>query len=110
MLDGNRLTLIDWGDCGIGHPLLDQPSMLAVSNNDEAVALKALWADRWREHIPGCDAERATVILAPIAAARQAAIYHGFLRQIEPSEQVYHRHDPADWLRKTAAIVRSENA
>ena len=26
--DGERLVLMDWGDCGVGHPLLDQPAML----------------------------------------------------------------------------------
>lgn len=108
--DGDRLTLLDWGDSGIGHPLLDQPSMLAVSSPSEAAVLQSFWVDRWRERIPDCNAERATTILSPIAAARQAAVYHRFLNQIEPSEQVYHRHDPADWLRKTAAILQSENA
>ena len=35
-------------------------------------------------------------------------IYRRFLDNIEPSEQVYHRHDPADWLARTAALLRNE--
>jgi hypothetical protein len=27
--DGNALTLLDWSDSGVGHPLLDQPAFLA---------------------------------------------------------------------------------
>ena len=49
---------------------------------------------------------RKTALLAPIAAARQAVIYRNFLDNIEPSEQVYNRADPAKWLKRTAALVR----
>jgi hypothetical protein len=48
------------------------------------------------------------MLLAPVAAARQAVIYRKFLDNIEPSEWPYHRGDPALWLRETAAIVRRE--
>jgi hypothetical protein len=43
----------------------------------------------------------------PLAAARQAVIYRAFLDGIEPSEHVYHRADPADWLHRTAVLLRS---
>ena len=46
-------------------------------------------------------------LLAPIAAARQAVIYQGFLDCIEPAEHPYHAADPADWLGRTAALVRA---
>jgi hypothetical protein len=36
-------------------------------------------------------------------------IYQRFLDNIEPSEHPYHRFDPADWLRKTAAILRASD-
>ena len=35
-----------------------------------------------------------------------AAVYQRFLDNIEPSEHPYHRADPAEWLRRTAALVR----
>ena len=57
--------------------------------------------------MPGSNPARASVLLAPIAAARQAVIYRKFLDNIEPTEQVYHRTDPAKWLSRTAALVRA---
>ena len=53
------------------------------------------------------DPARASILLAPLAAARQAVIYRKFLDNIEPSEQIYHRADPAKWLSRTAALVRA---
>ena len=44
--------------------------------------------------------------LAPLAAARPAVIYQGFLDRIEPSEHPYHRDDPAVWLRNAAVAAR----
>jgi hypothetical protein len=44
--------------------------------------------------------------LAPVAAARQALIYQNFLDNIEPSEHPYHATDPAEWLSRTAELVR----
>lgn len=107
--DGRSLTLLDWGDSGVGHPLLDQPAFLDAIPNDAAGAVRAHWLQQWREAVPGTDPARASVLLAPIAAARQAVIYGRFLDNIEPSEQSYHRADPAKWLNRTAALVREGN-
>lgn len=103
--DGENLTLLDWGDCGIGHPLLDQAAFLDRIPADEVAALRTHWSGRWRSAIPGCDPDRAARLVAPIAAVRQALIYQGFLDQIEQSERVYHRADPSEWLNRTAALV-----
>ena len=73
-----------------------------------ADAARRRWADQWRRRIPGSDPERAASLIVPIAAARQALIYQGFLDRIEPSEHSYHRADPADWLARTAALARRE--
>jgi hypothetical protein len=107
--DGRALTLLDWGDSGVGHPLLDQPAFLDAIPNEAAGAVRAHWVQQWREAVPGSDPTRASVLLAPIAAARQAVIYRRFLDNIEPSEQPYHRADPAKWLNRTAALVREGN-
>jgi hypothetical protein len=71
-------------------------------------ALRAGWAGAWQTVVPGSEPDRAAVLLAPVAAARQAMTYGMFLDNIEPSEWPYHRGDPALWLRETAAIVRAE--
>ena len=104
--DGSVLTLLDWGDSGIGHPLLDQPAFLSRVPGDALAAIREHWLRQWRDAAPGSDPARAARLLAPIAAARQAVIYRGFLDRIEPAEHPYHRADPADWLRRTAALVR----
>ena len=105
--DGRALTLLDWGDSGVGHPLLDQPAFLDAIPSACAGAVRAHWSQQWSEAVPGSDPAPASVLLAPIAAARQAVIYRNFLDNIEPSEQVYHRADPAKWLTRTAALVRA---
>jgi Ser/Thr protein kinase RdoA (MazF antagonist) len=107
---GGALTLLDWGDSGVGNPLLDQPAFLDRAPTDQVPALRDHWRDRWREFAPGSDPARAAELIAPVAAARQAVIYQGFLDRIEPSEHPYHRSDPADWLARTAALLREEGA
>jgi hypothetical protein len=107
--DGRSLTLLDWGDSGVGHPLLDQPAFLDAIPAAAVGAVRAYWLQQWREAVPGSDPARASVLLAPIAAARQAVIYRRFLDNIEPSEQPYHRADPAKWLNRAAALVREGN-
>jgi Ser/Thr protein kinase RdoA (MazF antagonist) len=106
--DGRSLTLLDWGDSGVGHPLLDQPALLDAIPNASVRPVRAHWLQQWSAAAPGSDPARASALLAPIAAARQAVIYRNFLDNIEPSEQVYHRADPAKWLSRAAALVRAE--
>ena len=105
-----RLVLLDWGDSGIGHPLLDQPAFLTRIDRAAVETVREHWHDAWRRAAPGSDPDRAARLLAPMAAARQAVIYQRFLDQIEASEQVYHRADVPDWLMRTAEILRAENA
>ena len=101
--DGQRLVLMDWGDCGVGHPLLDQPAMLDRLDAGSAGTVRQAWDRAWRTVVPGSDPRRAAALLAPVAAARQAVVYQGFLDRIEPSEHPYHREDPLLWLGKAAA-------
>ena len=102
--DGHRLTILDWGDSGIGHPLLDEAAFVERADNAHAAAVREAWTHRWREAAPGSDPRRAAELLDPVAAIRQAVIYQVFLDQIEPAERVYHRRDPAVWLRRAASL------
>jgi hypothetical protein len=106
--DDRSLVLLDWGDCGVGHPLLDQPAMFDRAPQDAVGPLRDQWAAEWEAAIPGSDPRQAARLLAPVAAARQAVIYRKFLENIEPSERPYHDADPANWLGRTAAHVRAE--
>jgi len=103
----DSLTLLDWGDSGVGHPMLDQPAFLDRVPGEHRQAIREHWNGEWLAALPRSDPGRAAELLAPVAAARQAVIYQRFLDNIEPSEQVYHRHDPADWLGRTAALLKA---
>ena len=106
--EAGRLPVLDWGDSGIGHPLLDQPAFLGRIRTDAVSPCRDRWHAAWRAAVPGCDPDRAATLLAPVAAARQAVVYQGFLDRIEPSEHPYHRDDPPERLRLAAQLARSE--
>jgi phosphotransferase family enzyme len=101
-----RLVLLDWGDCGVGHPLLDQVAFLEYLPQSEHEAVLREWSRLWRAAVPGCDPDRAALLLEPVAALRRAVVYRGFLDAIEPDERIYHASDPADWLTLTADLCR----
>jgi len=103
---GNHaLTLLDWGDCGIGNPLLDLSAFLDRIPAESRTAVRDHWADEWRRHLPGSDPVEAGRLIGPVAAARQALIYQHFLDHIEPAERRYHEADVPDWLLRTAVLV-----
>ena len=97
-----RFVLLDWGDCGAGHPMLDQAAFLDRLAADDQARVRAAWTAAWRRQIPGCDPDRAADLLAPVAALRQALIYQVFLDGIEASERTYHEGDVAVWLTHAA--------
>ena len=99
------LRLLDWGEAGIGHPLLDQAAMFAAIAPADVEPVRGHWAALWRAAAPLCDPLAAFALLAPVAIAKQAAVYWNFLDHIEPSEWPYHRADPADRLRRAAAAL-----
>jgi Phosphotransferase enzyme family len=106
--DDRALVVLDWGDSGVGHPLLDQPAMFDRAPVEAVEPLRDQWAAEWEAAVPGSDPRRAARLLAPVAAARQAVIYRKFLDNIEPSEHPYHRADPSNWLARAAELVRAE--
>ncbi len=102
--DGRSLVLLDWGDVGVGHPMLDMSSFEAYVPDGIQPRIRQAWIDAWRRDRPGADPARAEALIEPIAALRRAVIYQRFLDHIEPSERPYHAADPRDWLR---AALRS---
>jgi hypothetical protein len=103
-----HLTVLDWGDSGVGNPLLDQSAFLERIGRDDVDAIRQHWVRQWRLAVPDSDPARGAARIGPISAARRAVVYQRFLDQIEPSEYPYHRADPADMLRRAAALYRSE--
>ena len=99
----DRLVLLDWGDCGVGHPLLDQAAFLDRVPEEEAVARPGrVVASLARSDPRQRPRWGAALLLEPVAALRQALIYRGFLDAIEPDERIYHAADPAIWLVRAA--------
>ena len=101
--DQSHLALLDWGDCGVGNPLLDRSAFLPRVPQAQRAGVLDHWDGRWRAAVPGCDPARAAELAGPVAALRQAIIYDGFVQAIEPSERMYHASDSARWLRTLAA-------
>jgi hypothetical protein len=102
---GLDLTLLDWGDSGVGHPLLDEAAFTTRLSTRDADAARAHWVRAWSAAVPGSDAAEAMRLLAPVAALRQAIVYRGFLDRIEPDERVYHATDPPEWLARAAELA-----
>lgn len=87
-----EVIVFDWGDSGVGHPLLDtdvigEPSLGA-------------WFGAWARAFPGSDPATAWQALQPVAALRGAVVFRRFLDNIEPSERVYHQDDVEPFLAK----------
>jgi hypothetical protein len=99
------LVLLDWGDCGLGQPMLDQAAFRSGLSEADQDLVRQTWTVAWRARIPGCDPVRAAGLLAPVAALRQALIYQQFLDGIEPNERIYHAADPAIWLTRAAQLT-----
>jgi hypothetical protein len=102
--DERQLVLLDWGDCCVGNPLLDRAAFLERVPPADRAGVQDHWEGLWRTAVPGCDPARAGELMDPVSALRQAVIYDAFLAGIEPNERVYHRADPARWLRTAAAL------
>ena len=96
--------ILDWGDVGAGHPLLDLPALMDRAG-ERAEALHARWMRRWADAVPGSEPARAAELIAPVAQLRQAIIYQRFLDGIEESERVYHRADVPERLASVAAMI-----
>ncbi len=103
----SRLTILDWGDCGVGNPMLDLPAFFRDLPPASRVAIQSRWLEAWRDAVPGCNPSRAAELLGPVAAARQAVIYQKFVDNIEPVERRHHDADVTDWLGRAAAIARA---
>jgi phosphotransferase family enzyme len=86
-----RLTILDWGDCSIGHPGFDILRLTGGLDDPEPVL--TAWAYRWKKTLPGSEPQRAAELLRPVAALHAAAAYAAFLDAIEPSEWPYHARD-----------------
>jgi hypothetical protein len=98
--DGRTLVLLDWGDSGLGHPMLDLAAFLDRVPAAARARVRSAWIEAWQHECPAADPARAADLAAPIALLRQALVYQRFLHHIEPSEHRYHERDVPDRIRR----------
>ena len=101
-------VIFDWGDCGIGNPLLDLPPFDRNLAAEHRPAARSRWIEQWTAHVPGSDAARAVALVEPIATLRLAIIYQRFLDGIEQTERCYHETDVPQQLRDAARRASTE--
>ncbi len=100
-----RYRILDWGDCGIGNPMLDlRPSLEYFSAEDQRGAI-SIWESEWSRQVPGCDARRAAELVRPLGPLFGAVVYQKFLDNIETTERPYHEGDPAHTLRLATSLA-----
>jgi aminoglycoside phosphotransferase (APT) family kinase protein len=100
--------IFDWGDCGIGNPLLDLPPFDRNLAAEHRPAARARWIEQWTSRVPGSDAARAVALVEPISVLRLAIIYQRFLDGIEQTERRYHAADVPEQLRDAARLASEE--
>jgi hypothetical protein len=98
-------VIFDWGDCGVGNPLLDLPPFDRNLSMGDRPSVRARWIEQWTIAAPGSDPARAAALIEPLGPLRLAIIYQRFLDGIEETEQIYHRTDPPDQLREAARLA-----
>jgi Ser/Thr protein kinase RdoA (MazF antagonist) len=103
------MTLIDWGDACVGHPLIDQVNFQSFVG-ERAAMTATRWEQAWRAAAPGSEPARAAALVAPVACLERAMVFRLFLDGIETTEQAYHRHDPEDWVRRALSATKAANA
>ena len=99
------LRVLDWGDAGVGHPLLDQAAFCERLTDADRARVLRRWERLWAAAVPGCEPARAARLLRPLSALRGAVVYQQFLDSIEPDERPYHATDPYTWLQRAAALA-----
>jgi hypothetical protein len=104
--DAEHRTLLDWGDCFLGHPAFDVLRLTDGLDEADSRSVMEQWAGRWREAYPGSDPVRAAELLGPVAALRFAAVYAEFLANIEPAEHPYHADDVPFWIGRAEQGLR----
>jgi hypothetical protein len=101
-------VIFDWGDCGVGNPLLDLPPFDRNLAFEHRPAARSRWIDQWTAKAPGSDVARAIRLVVPIATFRMAIIYQRFLDGIEQTERRYHEADVPQQLREAARLASEE--
>jgi phosphotransferase family enzyme len=101
-------VIFDWGDCGVGNPLMDLPPFDRNLRDEHRPAARSRWIEQWTANAPGSDPARAVALIEPIAVVRLAIMYQRFLDGIEHSERRYHETDVPEQLHEAARLASEE--
>lgn len=106
--EADEIKILDWGDCIVGHPMLDFPGLLDRVDTSLRPSLKNHWCEQWQLRFPDAELEKVSRVIEPLAALRMAWVYQMFLDNIELSEHVYHRDDPVDCISRALSLASDE--
>ncbi len=83
---GGRLTVFDWSDAVVGHPLMDAAAWIGEAPDDAALGARwETWVDAWSGRVPPA---RLRPLLEPVlgvGAAHQLISLDGILHAMEPA-------------------------
>jgi len=98
-------VVIDWSDVVWGHPALDVSKLLMFCPPELHDLVRRVWSEAWLRHRPDSRPLEALDAARRAAHLLNAVKYQEFLDNIEESERIYHRDDPAIELRAALRLV-----
>ena len=96
-------VVLDFADAHLGNPALDGLRAIGFLPADRRRQTADAWIAAWTAAAPRSRPAEALRIAEPLAHLTYAVRYQEFLDNIEPSEHVYHRGDPASSIRQAIA-------
>ena len=81
-----RLTVFDWSDAVIGHPLMDAAAWIGEAADDAALSARwETWVDAWSARVPPARLRPSLEPVLGVGAAHQLISLDGILRAMEPA-------------------------
>ncbi len=98
-------VVLDFADAHWGNPVLDGLRAVDFLPASQRQTAADAWSGAWTAAVPRSRPAAALAIAEPLAHLTYALRYQEFLDNIEPSERVYHRGDPAAAVRAAIACA-----
>jgi Phosphotransferase enzyme family len=101
-------VILDFADAHLGNPVLDGLRAIDYLPPHRRRTAADAWIAAWAAAVPRSRPAEALRVAEPLAHLAYALRYQEFLDNIEPSEHVYHRGDPAAAIREALACARAQ--
>lgn len=83
---GGRLTVFDWSDAVVGHPLMDAAAWIGEAPDDAELAARwETWVDAWSGRVPAAELRPRLPQVLGVGAAHQLISLDGILHAMEPA-------------------------